>query len=158
MDDATIVEKILRTVAPRFDHVVVAIEESGKVERMKVEELQGSLEAHEQRMNERGADRSSHQALQAQTFKKGPQFAKIFNKNRGKGLEQRNEWLVNFDPTRQSKVKFADHRVITAEGTGDVPLTMANGRRAYISDVLFVPEMKTNLISIGQLHEKGLTM
>ncbi|XP_019439015.1 PREDICTED: uncharacterized protein LOC109344718 [Lupinus angustifolius] len=47
MDDATIVEKILRTVTPRFDHVVVAIEESGKVERMKVEELQGSLEAHE---------------------------------------------------------------------------------------------------------------
>ncbi|XP_019420699.1 PREDICTED: uncharacterized protein LOC109330885 [Lupinus angustifolius] len=35
MDDATILEKILRIVAPRFDHVVVAIEESGKVERMK---------------------------------------------------------------------------------------------------------------------------
>ncbi|XP_019450627.1 PREDICTED: uncharacterized protein LOC109352898 [Lupinus angustifolius] len=39
IEDAKIVEKILRTVTPRFDHVVVAMEESGKVERMKVEEL-----------------------------------------------------------------------------------------------------------------------
>ncbi|XP_019433657.1 PREDICTED: uncharacterized protein LOC109340423 [Lupinus angustifolius] len=60
IEDATIVEKILRIVTPRFDHTVVAIEESGKVEKMKVEELQGSLEAHEQRLNERGAKKHTH--------------------------------------------------------------------------------------------------
>ncbi|XP_019457652.1 PREDICTED: uncharacterized protein LOC109358040 [Lupinus angustifolius] len=56
MEDAAIVEKVLRTVTPKFDHVVVAIEESGRIERMKIEELQGSLEAHEQRLNERMFD------------------------------------------------------------------------------------------------------
>ncbi|XP_019432062.1 PREDICTED: uncharacterized protein LOC109339119 [Lupinus angustifolius] len=70
MTDATIVEKILITVSPKFDYVVVAIEESGRVENMRIEELQGSLEAHEQRLNERITDRSSHQVLQMQTAKK----------------------------------------------------------------------------------------
>ncbi|XP_019442338.1 PREDICTED: uncharacterized protein LOC109347062 [Lupinus angustifolius] len=40
MEDAAIVEKVLRTVTPKFDHVVVAIEESG---RMRIEELQGEF-------------------------------------------------------------------------------------------------------------------
>ncbi|KAE9585742.1 hypothetical protein Lalb_Chr24g0394511 [Lupinus albus] len=66
-EDATIVEKILRAVAPKFDHVVVAIEESGKLDKMKVVDLQGSVEAHEQRLNKRGVERSSHQALHVQT-------------------------------------------------------------------------------------------
>ncbi|XP_019447316.1 PREDICTED: uncharacterized protein LOC109350539 [Lupinus angustifolius] len=34
------------------------------------------------------------------------------------------DWLVNFDPTRRNKVKFADNRVVAAEGTGDIPLRM----------------------------------
>ncbi|XP_019435858.1 PREDICTED: uncharacterized protein LOC109342302 [Lupinus angustifolius] len=64
MDDATIVEKFLRIVTPKFDYVVVAIEELGRVENMKIEELQKSLEAQEQRINERITYRSSHQTLQ----------------------------------------------------------------------------------------------
>ncbi|MCI97608.1 F-box protein, partial [Trifolium medium] len=45
---------------------VVAIEESKDLSTMKVEELQCSLEAHEQRVNERSKDRGVEQALQAQ--------------------------------------------------------------------------------------------
>ncbi|KHN44538.1 hypothetical protein glysoja_041736, partial [Glycine soja] len=41
--DQMIVEKILRTLIPKFDHVVVAIEESKNLATLKVEELQGSL-------------------------------------------------------------------------------------------------------------------
>ncbi|KAF1865983.1 hypothetical protein Lal_00041681 [Lupinus albus] len=46
----SIVEKVLRTLHPRFDHIVVAIEESKKLDELKVEELQGSLQEHEQRL------------------------------------------------------------------------------------------------------------
>ena len=41
--DQTIVEKILRTLNPKFDHIVVAIEESKKLKDLKVEELQDSI-------------------------------------------------------------------------------------------------------------------
>ncbi|XP_014522738.1 uncharacterized protein LOC106779189 [Vigna radiata var. radiata] len=75
--DRKIVEKILRTLTPQYDHIAMAIEESKDLEKMRVEELQNSLEAHEQRLIERRTAeknvlQSTNQALQArsgQTYK-----------------------------------------------------------------------------------------
>jgi len=61
----TLVEKVLRTLNPRFDYIVVAIEESKDLESLSVDELQGSLEAYEQRLHERANDKATEQALQA---------------------------------------------------------------------------------------------
>ncbi|XP_019430961.1 PREDICTED: uncharacterized protein LOC109338228 [Lupinus angustifolius] len=47
INDLTIVEKVMRTLHPKFDHIVVAIEESRDLEKLKIEELQDSLEAHD---------------------------------------------------------------------------------------------------------------
>ncbi|XP_028230846.1 uncharacterized protein LOC114411336 [Glycine soja] len=63
----SVVEKVLRTMPPKFDHIVVAIEESKNLEELSLEELQGSLESHEQRMNERINEKKSEQALQARS-------------------------------------------------------------------------------------------
>lgn len=46
MADWSMVEKLLRTLSPQFDYIMVAIKECKDVENMAVEELQGSLEAH----------------------------------------------------------------------------------------------------------------
>jgi len=63
------VEKVLRTLAPRFDHIVVALEESKDLDSMKIEELQASLEAHLLRLTDRYKARArgaaSDQALHA---------------------------------------------------------------------------------------------
>ena len=68
LSDEKIVEKILRSVHSRFDHVTVAIEESKDLSTLKLEELQGSLEAHEQRMNERKSVKpSTEQAIMAES-------------------------------------------------------------------------------------------
>lgn len=40
-----LVEKILRTLLLKFDYIMVAIEESKDIEKMKVEEIQGLSEA-----------------------------------------------------------------------------------------------------------------
>ncbi|MCI43404.1 retrovirus-related Pol polyprotein from transposon TNT 1-94, partial [Trifolium medium] len=50
MEQITIVEKILRSMTPRFNYVVCSIEESNDVTNLSVEELQSSLIVHEQRM------------------------------------------------------------------------------------------------------------
>ncbi|XP_019425108.1 PREDICTED: uncharacterized protein LOC109333984 [Lupinus angustifolius] len=103
MEDAAIVEKILRTMTPKFDHVVVAIEESGRVDKIKTEELQGSLEAHEQRINERMVDEPSHQALQTQTgARKGSFYVKNFNKNQGKGSDSKYDSMRLVDQHEHS--------------------------------------------------------
>lgn len=51
--DKKIIEKILRTLTPQYDHIVITIEECKDLEVLKLEELHNSLVAHEQRLLER---------------------------------------------------------------------------------------------------------
>lgn len=53
--DETIVAKVLRSLAPKFDHVVAAIEESKDLSKLSFDELMGSLQAHEARINRSAA-------------------------------------------------------------------------------------------------------
>ncbi|KHN35963.1 hypothetical protein glysoja_003086, partial [Glycine soja] len=63
---------------------------------LKIEELQGSLEAHEQRLNERTTERHTDQALQAQTHKRGGSSGRSYNKTRG-GYRQYRGGKKRFD-------------------------------------------------------------
>ncbi|KAK2994443.1 hypothetical protein RJ640_001259 [Escallonia rubra] len=64
MVDSRVVEKILRSHDPKFDHVVVAIEESNDTETMTVDELSGKLQVHENKIKRRNKE-PIEQALQA---------------------------------------------------------------------------------------------
>ncbi|WVZ23629.1 hypothetical protein V8G54_002173 [Vigna mungo] len=57
-------------------------------------------------------------------------------------------WLWNLDETKKSKV----------EGIGSVKIKSRNGLHATLENVLLVPEMKCNLLSVGQLNENGYTV
>ncbi|XP_042944571.1 uncharacterized protein LOC122278449 [Carya illinoinensis] len=46
-----VVEKILRSMTPKFDYVVCSIEESKDIDTLSIDELQSSLIVHEQRMS-----------------------------------------------------------------------------------------------------------
>jgi hypothetical protein len=58
MTDRSKIEKVLRTLTEKFDHIVVAIEESNDLTTMKIEELQASLEAHELRVKQRSSNKA----------------------------------------------------------------------------------------------------
>ncbi|RDY14473.1 hypothetical protein CR513_00462, partial [Mucuna pruriens] len=257
ISDQQIVDKILRTLTPQFDHIVVAIEESKDLQRMRVEELQNSLEAHEQRLLERISMRAADQALQAQDFQRiNVKAKKISNQNSGSNNYKKNGgrgkfskkggdqnrggqrkydkrniqryacqkwghftdecysnkgkqkyedeaqmaqgdsddsdsnhvllmvttldcaksnfwyldtgcsnhmtgnkgWFVNLDENIKRMVKFANNSIVTAKGMGKVLIQRRNGQQSLIKDVLYVPQMKTNLLSLGQLLEKGFVM
>lgn len=65
LSEARITEKILRSLDPKFDYVVVAIEESKEVDKLMVDELMGSLQAHEQKLVRRNGDKAIEHALQS---------------------------------------------------------------------------------------------
>jgi len=64
--DQQVVNKILKTLPQRFDHVVVTIEETKDSKEMELEVLQHSLEAHEHIIHEKR--HNLEQALQARAF------------------------------------------------------------------------------------------
>nr|DAD19734.1 TPA_asm: hypothetical protein HUJ06_021197 [Nelumbo nucifera] len=50
MDDVIVIEKILRSMTPKFDYVVCSIEESNEIDYLSIDELQSNLFVHEQRI------------------------------------------------------------------------------------------------------------
>ncbi|XP_022004119.1 uncharacterized protein LOC110901616 [Helianthus annuus] len=54
--DQIIVEKILRSMSPKFDHVVPSIEVSFDLSKLSPVKLMGSLQSQEERINRRSQD------------------------------------------------------------------------------------------------------
>ncbi|XP_050918497.1 uncharacterized protein LOC127135916 [Lathyrus oleraceus] len=100
--EQNVVSKVLHSLTPRFDNIVVAIEESKDLTTLSKDELQSSLEAHEQRMDERGADKAktSKDSGHSNGFKKRDvskvqcykcrKFGHFANSCRGKSNENHN--------------------------------------------------------------------
>ncbi|CAI5472211.1 unnamed protein product [Closterium sp. Yama58-4] len=66
------------------------------------------------------------------------------------------EWFtVIRDPSATKYVKGFDGSMQEVAGVGEVLLEGTNGLRVTLHDVLFVPGMKANLVSPGQLLDKG---
>ncbi|CAI5492181.1 unnamed protein product [Closterium sp. Naga37s-1] len=71
----------------------------------------------------------------------------------------RKEWfMVIRDPSATKSVKGFDGSMQEVAGVGEVLLEGTNGLRVTLHDVLFVPGMKANLVSPGQLLDKGAKM
>ncbi|XP_073222329.1 uncharacterized protein [Cicer arietinum] len=91
VSEQNFVSKVLRSLTPRFDNIVVAIEESKDLKTMTKDELQSSLEAHEQRMDERGNDKAKAEvAFQARFNEKN-------KKSKGKWSSRGKKNFQNFD-------------------------------------------------------------
>ena len=265
VEEKKIVDKILRVLPQKFQHVVTVIEESKDLSQLTMYELMGSLEAHENRMA-RYTDESLEQALQSKmnvteskskertrrpdyqhqssdsrSGSKGKQWKKNqshFNRkaNNNKNFNQchickksnhesKDCWFrpcihckdadhplikcprkqkdqanfmendesseqlfyscmssqedqdiwyidsgcsrhmtrtkssfVNLDESFKSKVKLGDGKYVKVEGKGDITVVTKGGTPKLIKDVLYVPLLSQNLLSVGQLVEKGYAL
>ncbi|PNX80880.1 hypothetical protein L195_g036892, partial [Trifolium pratense] len=58
-----LVEKVLRTLTSKFEHIVVTIEEKKDLSEIKIEDLQSTLEAHEMKHGGKNHGKEYEQAL-----------------------------------------------------------------------------------------------
>ncbi|PNX80520.1 hypothetical protein L195_g036522, partial [Trifolium pratense] len=57
------VKKVLRTLTPKLDHIVVTIKETNDLSEVKIEDLKSTIEAHELKHGERNQGKEDEQAL-----------------------------------------------------------------------------------------------
>src|ERR1051325_6111408 len=67
----------------------------------------------------------------------------------------RKDWFVNLKPSMKNMVNFSNDNTLAVEGIGDVMIIRKDCKRSVTSNVLYIPGMKRNLLSIGQLVEKN---
>ncbi|KAG8491616.1 hypothetical protein CXB51_014995 [Gossypium anomalum] len=63
----------------------------------------------------------------------------------------------NLDRSYGSKIRIGNGELIEAKGKGSVFVNTCSGNKV-ISDMLFVPDIDQNLLSVGQLVEKGYSL
>ncbi|KAH0709497.1 hypothetical protein KY284_010924 [Solanum tuberosum] len=87
MNDVIIVEKIVRSLTPKYNYVIFSIEESKDIDELSLDELQSSLLVHEQKMNRNST--SEEQALKASTFISSNYRGRGRGRRRGRGRGDR---------------------------------------------------------------------
>ena len=63
----------------------------------------------------------------------------------------------DIDDSVKVKVRLGNGTVVESKGKGTIMVETKKGTR-FIKDVLLVPNLKENLLSIGQMMEKGYTL
>ncbi|KAG6521246.1 hypothetical protein ZIOFF_018357 [Zingiber officinale] len=251
-DDA-VVEKILRTIPLKYDHVVASIQESHDIELLTIAELKGMIESHIDRIEAKTETPANEEALKSQVtlnttdssqrgggFNRGRGRARRGYRGRGRGnysnqgrsgdnaMQERfsahcyncgkyghkiadcrykkfnnhgnqaniagnygedsnesetlllasnslpaneNVWFLDtgcsnhmcgrrelfseLDESIQSEVTFGNKTKVPILGKGKIYIQLKDGSQNFISDVFYVPELHQNLLSMGQLSEKG---
>lgn len=70
----------------------------------------------------------------------------------------KKEMFSELDESFVSEVKFGNDTKVPVMGKGKISIQLKDGSMNLISDVLYVPSLHQNLLSMGQLSEKGYEM
>ena len=64
--------------------------------------------------------------------------------------------FCSLDESIKGSISFGDKTKVLVMGRGDILIRLKNGDHQFISHAYYVPTLKTNILSIGQLLEKGM--
>ncbi|XP_069150361.1 uncharacterized protein [Solanum lycopersicum] len=140
ISDQQVVEKILISVKEKYEYIVAITEETKDLSKLSIKELVGSFRAHEKR--------------------------RFFREDQPKETAFHNEWYVDSGcsnhMTGDEKVFLSINNSITttlvdAKGKGTISINM-KGCGKQIHDVLYVPDLEENLLSVSQVMKNGYSL
>ena len=70
----------------------------------------------------------------------------------------RREFFSNLDESTIRSVKFGDNSRIQIRGRGAIEVKQRDGSILRLCNVLFVPQLEANILSLGRLDEEGYQM
>ncbi|XP_073263258.1 uncharacterized protein [Populus alba] len=162
MRDVTIVEKILRSLTDRFKYIVYSIKESKDIDVLSIDELQSSLIVHEQKFQKHNMEEHALKVTSEDRFNGKGQGRRAPKGGGGVNKEANYAELNNEEEIlSMSHVELYDNNREDAWfWTLAVQIICVETRLCshMVTDVFYVPELKNNLLSIGQLQEKGLAI
>ncbi|XP_071926089.1 uncharacterized protein [Coffea arabica] len=175
LPDSRVVEKVLVCLPERFEAKISSLEDSRDQSQMTLPELINALEAQEQRRAIRTEEviEGAFQTTNKDQIRQGERNDQEKNskdeKKNGRNppcphysgcthhMTYDESIVRKLDKSQISKVRIGNGDYIEVKGKGSVAIDYGSGTK-IISDVLYVPEINQNLLSVGQLLEKNYSV
>jgi hypothetical protein len=79
----------------------------------------------------------------------------VLDTGASKHMTGSKEIFAELDSQDTDTVKFGDGSITKIEGRGSILLTCKNDTHHTLTRVYYIPRLRANIISVGQLHESG---
>nr|GEY96030.1 zinc finger, CCHC-type [Tanacetum cinerariifolium] len=144
LDESLLVRKLLDSTPDRFIQIVASIEQTNNLDDITLDEIVGKLKAFEERIKLRKEGQvESHENLL---------FAHGKHSGKGRRFSKRER---DIDESITGRVRFGDGSYVKIKGRGSILLGCRNHEQKIVSNVYYIPNLKRNILSLGQLTEIG---
>ncbi|XP_069150723.1 uncharacterized protein [Solanum lycopersicum] len=141
-----IVEKNLVTLPERFESKISSLEESKDLSKLSLAQVEADDDAHEE------------QLFAVSYFSITESFDSwLLDSGCTHNLFNNVELFKFLDDTYKSKVKVGNGEAVEVNGRGTVSISTISGIKT-ISNVLYIPDMRQILLSVGQMLENNYSL